>query len=186
MCSSDLALVGYSVGNTLTEAQNAPVSATAPNLTNLQTNKYIIVWNHDCATNNSGLGSGSLKVDSIESLNNSGVANDSFENGFKYVFNITAPTGQNALYMKFSDWTTTNSSGKIPATNNIRISSQQATGTAPIIIGGANMYTNQPLIVTSDLDANLPGNQIKVLVEVKIPLNTQNGSYVATYGIKTQ
>lgn len=180
------ALMGYSVGNTLAEAKNAAINSSAPNLTNLQTNKYIIVWNDNCATTNSGTGYGSLKVDSIESLSNSGIANDTFENGFKYIFNITAPTGERALYMKFSDWNTQNSSGKILAANNIRISSPQATSTLPIIITAANIYTAQPLIINSDLDPNLPGNQIKVLVETKIPLKTMNGSYTATYGVKTQ
>lgn len=46
------ALVGYSTGDTLSAAQAAAKSTTIPSFTNLLTNKYVIVWNEDCATPN--------------------------------------------------------------------------------------------------------------------------------------
>ena len=45
----DFALVGYSVGDSLSAAEAAAVSSTAPNLTNITTNKFIIVHNQDCS-----------------------------------------------------------------------------------------------------------------------------------------
>ncbi len=43
------ALSGYSLGNTLSDAESALVSVDAPALTNLSSDKYIIVWNKDCS-----------------------------------------------------------------------------------------------------------------------------------------
>ncbi len=43
------ALSGYSSGDTLVQAQQAATSSQAPNLTNITTNKHIIVWNIVCA-----------------------------------------------------------------------------------------------------------------------------------------
>ncbi len=42
------ALAGYKVGDTLVDAQNAAVSATAPAFTDMQSNKYVIVSNVTC------------------------------------------------------------------------------------------------------------------------------------------
>ncbi len=42
------ALRGYTVGNSVADAADNSVSSTIPDLKNLQTNKYIIVWNERC------------------------------------------------------------------------------------------------------------------------------------------
>lgn len=44
------ALVGYSTGNTLAEAEMNPVSMDVPALTNIQNDKFIIVWNKTCVS----------------------------------------------------------------------------------------------------------------------------------------
>lgn len=46
------ALIGYSSGNTLAEALAGTKTTTAPRFDNLQTDKYVIVWNDNCATPN--------------------------------------------------------------------------------------------------------------------------------------
>ena len=46
----EFALVGYSTGSTLEAAAAAQVSTTAPQLTNITTNQFIVVHNHDCST----------------------------------------------------------------------------------------------------------------------------------------
>lgn len=176
------ALQGYTVGNSLEEAINGNISPTSPNFTNLTSDKYIIVWNDNCATIENGI----LKLNSIETVSNSGVANNTFENGFKYIFNLTIPNDELNLYMKFSDWTNTSGQGSIPVAGNTRISSAQASSTMPIIISGANMYSTTSLGILGDLDATLAGKQIKVLVETRIPVGTPNGTYSASYGVKTQ
>lgn len=44
----DFRLVGYSTGDTLAEAQNATTSTTAPAFSDLDGDKYVIVWNAEC------------------------------------------------------------------------------------------------------------------------------------------
>lgn len=44
------ALAGYTTGNTLEEAKMATPSLTVPELTNLQSDKFIIVWNKTCVS----------------------------------------------------------------------------------------------------------------------------------------
>lgn len=175
-------LIGYSVGNSLLEASNASVSSTSPSLTNIQTDKYIIVWNKNCNSSNTSL----LKVDSIETLNNSGLANNTFDNGFRYMFNITMPANEPNLSMKFADWVGSGVAATIPAATNMRISSPQASSTAPILVNYSNTYTTPWLFMTGDLDSAAPGRQVKVLVEIKIPTNSANGSYSTAYGVRSQ
>jgi len=42
------ALVGYTTGDTMAEAQAGTPSLTVPNLTNITSNKFVIVWNKSC------------------------------------------------------------------------------------------------------------------------------------------
>lgn len=199
------ALVGYSSGNTLAQAAAAAKSTTAPNLTNITSDKYVIVWNKTCKdkddgnTSNNGNGkltgsvtggqtspAGNLKVDSVEVTDNTATANGSFESGFKYTFNITVPTNETHLSMKFADWNRIGGGGVIPVANNMRISSPQAdNGGAKILLTAANVYSSPTLHMVTDLDASKPGIQVKVVVEVAVPTTTVNGNYTTTYGVKT-
>jgi hypothetical protein len=192
------ALQGYSVGNTMNEAIYAPKSLTAPNFTNILNDKYVIVWNTRCGSNGQSgqiggdvtggaSSTGVLAVTSIEPQNTNGVADNTFQNGFRYIFNITVPTNEVNFAMKFSDWMNTSAaSATIPAASNIRISSAQASSTDPVVVSAANTYTSPLLTIIGDLDPVAIGRQIKVLIETKIPISTLNGSYTTTYGIRTQ
>ncbi len=46
--SKDFRLIGYSTGGSLAAAEAAGPSATEPSFTNLQSDKYVIVWNSKC------------------------------------------------------------------------------------------------------------------------------------------
>jgi hypothetical protein len=87
---------------------------------------------------------------------------------------------------KLSDWMNASASGTIAVANNMRISSPQASSTTPVVLTGANVYSSPLLNITGDLDPNMPGKQVKVLVEVAVPVNTVNGSYTTTYSVKSQ
>jgi hypothetical protein len=190
-------LVGYTSGETLSEAENATPSLTPPSFTNLMTDKYVIVWNDTCVDENEGtIGgdvtggtnpNGDLEVTSIETIDGTATADGSFENGWEYVFNITVPTDETELSMKFSDWiNTANTSNTIPVANNMRISSLQANnGNATVLLTAANTYSIPTLDMVTDLDAIAPGLQVEVKVEVAIPSNTVNGSYTTNYGVQT-
>ena len=69
--------------------------------------------------------------------------------------------------------------------NNMRISSEQADNDgATVTITAANEYSDD-LRMVEDLDPAMPGLQVQVLVEVRIPTGTDDGSYVTSYGIRS-
>lgn len=131
-------------------------------------------------------GNGALAVTSVETTDTDGKADGTFANGWKYTFNITLPTNESHLAMKFSDWTTNPALNTILAANDMRISSAQANNAgATILVTAANTYTTPTLNMTTDLDPIMDGIQVKVLVEVKIPIGSSNGAYSTNYGVNT-
>ncbi len=127
-----------------------------------------------------------LHVDSIDAQKTSGIANDTYEDGWRYLFHITAPNDEENLSMRFSDWVSANSTTTtISVANNMRVSSAQASSTAAVTLTAANAYSTPPMIMTTDLDPLMPGRQVEVLVELKIPSGTANESYTTTYGVRT-
>ncbi len=192
---TDYALIGYTHGNTLAEAKAATPSLVAPSFTNLTSDKFVLVLNDNCATKDVGgeiegdviSGNGVLAVTSIETVDGQAVANGTFEDGWKYVFNITVPSDETDLSMKFADWVRNGGSETIPVAGNIRISSAQANNAgATVLITAPNTYSSPALVMTGDLDPATSGMQIKVVVEVKIPAGTANGSYTTSYGVRTE
>lgn len=191
-------LVGYSTGETLAEAAAAPVTLTAPAFTNITSNKFVIVWNKTCsdiggtidgnvtggqATSTMGV----LKVDGVTAVRTTAVADGTFSNGWKYTFNITVPSNETHLSMKFADWMSTVGSTTLAAANNMRISSLQADNSnATVLVTAANSYTTPALNMNADLNPSLDGKQVQVNVEVAVPSNTVNGAYTTSYGVKTQ
>jgi hypothetical protein len=185
------ALMGYTSGDTLAQAMGATPSADASNLTDITSNKYIIVWNDDCTTETGGIGgtvetSDDLKVTSVDSVDTSASADGSFANGWKYVFHITVPTAEPNLALKFADWARNGGGGTIPVANDMRISSAQADNSgAKVLLTAANTYSSPDLHITGDLDPLTPGYQVEVAVEVAVPSGTPNGSYNTSYGVRS-
>lgn len=190
------ALVGYTSGNTLAEAQAATPSTTAPTFVGLTSDKYVIVWNHDCSESTGTIGgdvtggassTGTLAVTSITPVQTNATADNTYEHGWSYVFNITIPTNEQNLSMKFADWFNATASSTLAAGNNMQISSAQADNAGAVVpITAANTYSTPALHMVTDLDPATPGIQVQVTVQVKIPANTVNGSYTTSYGVQTQ
>lgn len=127
-----------------------------------------------------------LSVTSIDVIKGTATANGSFSDGWKYVFHITAPTLENKLSMKFSNWLSSVGSSTIPVANNMRISSAQAdNGGATVLLTAENVYSTPALNMVSDLNAVAAGRQVDITVDVAVPVNTPNGSYTTTYGVKS-
>ena len=83
---------------------------------------------------------GVLSVTGVTAVTTTAIADGTFASGWKYVFNITVPTNETNLSMKFGDWT--NGSSTLSAANNMRISSAQADNSgATVLVTGANTYT---------------------------------------------
>ena len=192
------ALVGYSTGNTEAEAMAGTQSTSTPTFTNITSNKFVIVWNKTCSSTDGTINGdvtggqatttmGVLKVDSVTAVKTTAVADGTFSNGWKYTFNITVPSNETHLSMKFADWMSTVGSTTLGAANNMRISSLQAdNNNATVLVTAANTYTTPALNMNADLNSSLDGKQVQVNVEVAVPSNTVNGSYTTSYGVKTQ
>jgi hypothetical protein len=129
---------------------------------------------------------GTLQVTSIDTIRSTSTADGTFQNGWAYTFHITVPENETHIAMKFSDWMNTSSSSTIPVANNIRISSSQAdNGGATVLITSANTYSSPTLNMIVDLDPSILGKQVLVNVETSVPVNSTNGSYTTTYGVKS-
>lgn len=123
----------------------------------------------------------SLAVTSIDAVKTSATANNNFTDGWKWIFNITVPNGEDKLQMKFADWA--NGSATIPAASNIRLYSAESinastTGTA-ITVSAANTYSGE---LTLD---PTKGQHVQVAVEIRVPSGTASGSYSTSYGVQT-
>ena len=127
-----------------------------------------------------------LAVTQISASRTYATADNTYANGWSWVFSVTAPTSETSLTMKFADWIS--GSNSIAAASNIRFYSAQssnATSSSPITITAANTYSSA-MTLNADLDANTAGRQIQVTVEVKVPTGSAGGSYSTSYGIQSQ
>ena len=200
-------LAGYSFGTSAEAAAGASKSTTAPSFTDLDENHHVIVWNETCDDNGNGGGGnatstgsisgevtggasdeepGELMVTSIDAQKTTAVANGEFEDGWQYVFNITVPSDETNLAMKFADWMHSGGEHTLPVGGNMRISSDQADNSgATVVLSDTDVYSDPALNITSDLDEEEDGLQIQVLVEVAVPEGTYNGTYSTEYGVRT-
>jgi len=115
-------------------------------------------------------------------------ADNTYADGWRWVFNVTVPNGQTLLKMKFADWT--NGSTIIPAGGNIQIYSAQSTNAMneanAISITASSTWSDlMDIDPGADLDVNQGGRQIQIVVETKIPTGSAGGSYSTSYGINT-
>ncbi len=186
------ALSGYTSGDTRAAAMAATPSMAKPSFTNLQHDKFVIVWNRDCSLPEGQIGGDvveeevELEVTSIEMIDTTATANGSFASGWEYVFHITAPMSEEKIAMKFADWLQNGGSGTIPVANNMRISSLQANnGGATILLTAENVYSVPDLHMIGDLDPLTAGRQVEISVEVAVPNGTPNGSYTTSYGVRS-
>jgi len=130
--------------------------------------------------------SAELGVTSIVASSTMATADDTFENGWSWVFNIRVPTNETQFKMEFSDFV--NGADSIAAAGNIRFYSAQSsdsysTSTATMITA-ANDYSDA-ITLDTDLEPTTAGRQIKVIVEMKVPVGSAGGSYSASYGVSS-
>lgn len=132
--------------------------------------------------------SAALDVTQITAVHTYATADNTFTNGWKWVFDVTVPTDQTFLQMKFADWL--NGSSVIPADSNIRIYSEQslsAPDEAHAISMTASSTWSDIMQINPDVDLNAlqGGRQIEIIVEARIPTGSAGGSYSTSYGIDT-
>lgn len=128
-----------------------------------------------------------LGVTDITAVKTFAEAGGGYEKGWSWVFDITVPTDETVLNMKFADWL--KGSDKIPAGSNIRFYSEQSsnasTTNSAIVISAGGTYSGEMYINRGiDLDTKA-GRQIQITVEARIPEGSAGGSYSTSYGIKS-
>jgi len=126
-----------------------------------------------------------LAVNSIDAIKTSGIADNTFANGWEWVMHLTVPNNENAFRIKFSDWFLNNaSSTSFAANGNMQVWSAQSSNasSAGSALAAGNSFTSGSwLYLTGDTDPNTPGRQIDVHIMVKIPTGTAPGSYTTTF-----
>jgi len=132
-----------------------------------------------------------LGVTQISAVKTFATADGTYENGWKWIFDVTVPTNETILKMKFANWV--NGASNITAGDNIRFYSAQSVNAADsghaISMVAANTYSAAINIVpgvSSDLDSTKAGRQIQIVMETRVPVGSVTGSYSTSYGINTE
>ncbi len=132
--------------------------------------------------------SGSLAVTGVSSVKVTGIANNTYSDGWKWIFHITLPSDENLVRMRFSDFS--NGSQIIPA-NNIRLYSAQSVNSSneatAVQISAADTYSDQININSVlDLDPLTDGIQIDMNVDSRIPFGIVGTGYNTSYDITSE
>jgi len=133
-----------------------------------------------------GTSPAAIAVTGISRTKSYATADGTYANGWAWVFDVTVPTAETSLKMKFANWVS--GSNSIAVANNMRFYSSQAQtavsqGTA-ITISTAGTYSSA-MTLTGDRDTTKAGRQIQITVEAKVPADSSGGSYSTSYGIQS-
>ena len=105
---------------------------------------------------------GALSVNSISVIKGSAIANSSYPDGWRWIFDVTVPEAEPMVRLRFSDWF--NGTSTISAGGNVRYYSQYSTNASTsqpyIYINSANTYGGIMALSTAQL----------VLIGTKTPL----------------
>ncbi len=131
---------------------------------------------------------GVLGVTQISAVQTFATADGTFANGWKWTFDVTVPTNETVLNMRFADWT--NGSNSIPAGSNIQFYSAQSSNASDeahaISINAAGVYSGaMNLNSGDDLDVSKAGRQVEITVEARVPVGSTGGSYSTSYGVNS-
>ena len=131
-----------------------------------------------------------LIVHSITPVKTTGTADNTFQNGWKWVFDVSVPLSETNLSMRFNNWMATNTSYTMPSANNMRFYSAQSsnaqTQNTAIYITSPNTYS-QPMMLNGTVGGAPVGmRRVHITVETKIPNGTPGGNYSTSFGILTQ
>jgi len=130
---------------------------------------------------------GSLVSDAPAMIKTTGIADNTYANGWEWTMRITLPTTEPGVALKFTDWVS--GSNTLLAAGNMQYYSDQiaagaGSAAAPVQITAANTYP-APVTITSDADATRAGIQTDIHIMIKIPVSTVGGSYSTSYGVQS-
>jgi hypothetical protein len=119
-----------------------------------------------------------------EMTNITGVADDTYANGWEWVLPITLPTGEDNIALKFNNWTS--GANTLLAGGNMEyyfeeIALGAGSADSPVSITAAGTYPAN--VTVTDADVTTAGIQTHAHVKVKIPASTVDGSYSTSYRV---
>jgi hypothetical protein len=126
-----------------------------------------------------------LAIDGSETNQSSGVADNTYTDGWQWTVHFTVPDNENAFRIRFSDWG--NASNSFPTANDVQIyspESSNASTSASAITETDNGYSGW-IYLNGDTAPLTPGDQIDLIVQVKIPFGTPAGSYSSNFTAET-
>ena len=129
-----------------------------------------------------------LGVTQITAVKTFATADGTYTNGWSWIFDVTVPTNETTLKMKFADWVS--GSNTITAADHIRFYSAQSSNASDAVhaisISATNNYSGEMnLIPASDLNLAQTGRQIQITIEAMVPTGSAGGSYSTSYGIQS-
>ena len=184
----------YGTSNTLDAAPVTSHSMTVAGLS-ADTVYHFRVHSADAATNAAASAdnvfqttiddsSAVLAVTGIDAVDTFAAADNTFENGWSWIFHVTVPTSETDFAMKFADFVS--GANTILVASNIRYFTAQASAAddeaSAVTILGTEAYPAS-IILDGDADLSAAGRQINVTVEMRVPTGSAGGSYSSSYGV---
>lgn len=128
-----------------------------------------------------------LALDDTEAIDTNGIANGEWADGWEWLLTFTVPDDEDQFQMRFTDFAN-DDDDEIAAAGNIRYftaQSDSATSSAEAVVIEEEGEYAEAITLTGDADAETPGRQVEVSVQVKIPFGTPEGAYTTTFGVRT-
>ena len=135
--------------------------------------------------------SDNITINSITAVKTSGFADGTFDNGWKWTFDITIPNvNETRLTMRFSDWTSLGSGNfTMPVANNLKFYSEQSSNAlksnSAILISGADVESSGMILVGNLNASNSGTRRIRITTETKIPPGSNIGMYSTNFAVRT-
>lgn len=129
-----------------------------------------------------------ITINVITAVKTSGIADGTFENGWKWIFDITLPINEQNLMMRFDNWFMASGGFTIPAVGNIRFYSSQSSNAfsqqTAIHITAPSTYSSSAFLI-GNIGAPAGFRRVQVTVEARIPGGSQSGVYTTNFGIRS-
>jgi hypothetical protein len=124
---------------------------------------------------------------SLIASDTTGIADNTYTNGWSFTFNISTGTGGNATRFRMNDWCRSGSSctgnDVIGIDGNVYMQYINATGSTNTYNVKNSYNESETVYPLQDVDSGIAGTQGNVTIYVKIPVGTTAGSYSTSYAV---
>jgi hypothetical protein len=168
---------------------NATTTISLTNLVCSTTYHYVIYAENTAATENDTTADATfttspcgITLDSLVMTKATAKANNQYADGWQWEFNITVwNLNEAALKMKFNQWS---GAGALDAGGNMQYSVDSGANWRAVATNAT--YPAEALDISGIDNSAAAGRQVKITVQMKVPLGTTAGYYSSSYGILTE